>query len=123
MPALAVAPAGAVRHIVHRSRGQTHGPITRLMSPGDLGEVLKPFVFLDLFDNGGKPLSGFGLQYSSGEGRGSSLRHRGASALSGSAISLVGGAGRSSLPGQPPTGWSPTSTHEFEPERPIKPPA
>jgi redox-sensitive bicupin YhaK (pirin superfamily) len=66
MPALAVAPAGAVRHIVHRSRGQTHGPITRLMSPGDLGEVLKPFVFLDLFDNGGKPLSGFGLHPHSG---------------------------------------------------------
>ncbi len=28
----------------------THGPITRLMSPADLGEILKPFVFLDLFD-------------------------------------------------------------------------
>ena len=28
----------------------THGPITRLMSPSDLGEILKPFVFLDLFD-------------------------------------------------------------------------
>jgi redox-sensitive bicupin YhaK (pirin superfamily) len=66
MPALAVASAGAVRHIVHRSRGQTHGPITRLMSPGDLGEVLKPFVFLDLFDNGGKPLNGFGLHPHSG---------------------------------------------------------
>jgi redox-sensitive bicupin YhaK (pirin superfamily) len=70
MPALAVAPAntapGAVRQIVHRSRGQTHGPITRLMSPGDLGEVLKPFVFLDLFDNGGKPIGGFGLHPHSG---------------------------------------------------------
>lgn len=38
-----------VRAIVHRSRGNTHGPITRLVSPGDLGEFLKPFVFLDLF--------------------------------------------------------------------------
>jgi len=27
----------------------THGPITRLMSPSDFGEILKPFVFLDLF--------------------------------------------------------------------------
>jgi redox-sensitive bicupin YhaK (pirin superfamily) len=36
------------------------------MSPGDLGEVLKPFVFLDLFDNGGKPLDGFGLHPHSG---------------------------------------------------------
>jgi redox-sensitive bicupin YhaK (pirin superfamily) len=37
-----------VRAIVHRTRGNQHGPITRLMSPGDLGEHLKPFVFLDL---------------------------------------------------------------------------
>ena len=37
------------RAIVHRTRGSTHGPITRLVSPGDLGQVLKPFVFLDLF--------------------------------------------------------------------------
>src|SRR4051812_10755493 len=35
------------RRIVHASRGNRHGPITRLFSPGDLGEVLKPFVFLD----------------------------------------------------------------------------
>jgi len=38
------------RHIVHRTFGRRHGPITRLMSPSDLGQVLKPFVFLDLFD-------------------------------------------------------------------------
>jgi len=31
------------------------------MSPSDFGQVLKPFVFLDLFDNEGKPFSGFGL--------------------------------------------------------------
>jgi redox-sensitive bicupin YhaK (pirin superfamily) len=37
------------REIAYRTRGHTHGPITRLMSPGDLGELLKPFVFLDLF--------------------------------------------------------------------------
>lgn len=36
------------RTIVHRTWGQSHGPVTRLMSPGDLGQVLKPFVFLDL---------------------------------------------------------------------------
>jgi redox-sensitive bicupin YhaK (pirin superfamily) len=39
----------AAREIAYRTRGHTHGPITRLMSPGDLGELLKPFVFLDLF--------------------------------------------------------------------------
>ncbi|WP_411883345.1 pirin family protein [Polaromonas sp. YR568] len=37
------------RAIVHRTRGSAHGPITRLVSPGDLGEFLKPFVFLDFF--------------------------------------------------------------------------
>ena len=39
------------RAIVHRTRGGRHGPITRLMSPGDLGQLLKPFVFLDLFES------------------------------------------------------------------------
>nr|NUR36971.1 pirin family protein [Sphingomonas sp.] len=38
------------RRIVHRTRGVSHGPITRLMSPSDLGQVVKPFVFLDLFE-------------------------------------------------------------------------
>lgn len=38
------------RNIIHRTRGHGHGPITRLMSPSDLGQVVKPFVFLDIFD-------------------------------------------------------------------------
>ena len=38
------------RQIVYRGRGATNGPITRLMSPDGLGKLLKPFVFLDLFD-------------------------------------------------------------------------
>src|SRR5713101_3635939 len=38
----------AVREIVYRTHGHTHGSITRLMSPSDLGELIKPFVFLDL---------------------------------------------------------------------------
>ena len=38
------------RKIVRRTRGNRHGPITRLMSPSDLGQLLKPFVFLDHFD-------------------------------------------------------------------------
>ena len=46
------------RAITQRTRGQTHGPITRLMSPHDLGELLKPFVFLDLFDHEGPPFNG-----------------------------------------------------------------
>jgi redox-sensitive bicupin YhaK (pirin superfamily) len=39
-----------VRRIVHRTAGHRQGPITRLMSPGDIGELLKPFVFLDYFE-------------------------------------------------------------------------
>lgn len=35
------------RAIIFRSAGSTHGPITRLVSPGDLGALIKPFVFLD----------------------------------------------------------------------------
>jgi redox-sensitive bicupin YhaK (pirin superfamily) len=38
------------REIVLRSRGLTHGAITRLVSPGDVGELIKPFVFLDYFE-------------------------------------------------------------------------
>jgi redox-sensitive bicupin YhaK (pirin superfamily) len=54
------------RQIVHRTHGRRHGPITRLMSPSDLGDILKPFVFLDLFDDEGKSFSGFGLHPHSG---------------------------------------------------------
>jgi redox-sensitive bicupin YhaK (pirin superfamily) len=53
-----VKPRSRERQIVHRTRGQTHGPITRLISPSDLGELTKPFVFLDLFDI---PVSGESL--------------------------------------------------------------
>ena len=42
------APGGAGRRVVVRS-GLRQGPITRLMSPSDLGAYLKPFVFLDIF--------------------------------------------------------------------------
>jgi redox-sensitive bicupin YhaK (pirin superfamily) len=43
------------RAIVYRTRGHRSGPITRLVSPSDLGELIKPFVFLDhaVFDDGG----------------------------------------------------------------------
>lgn len=52
-------PAG--RCVVYRTRGRRHGPVTRLMSPSDLGELLRPFVFLDHFDTAGGSPSGFGL--------------------------------------------------------------
>src|SRR6267142_340312 len=55
-----------VRQIVRRTRGSSHGHITRLMSPSDFGQLLKPFVFLDLFDHSGGPFTGFGLHPHSG---------------------------------------------------------
>ena len=41
------------RRIAHRTKGHAQGPLTRLMSPGDLGELVKPFVFLDYFESAG----------------------------------------------------------------------
>ncbi len=59
-------PPAATRRVVHRTRGSSHGPITRLVSPSDVGELIKPFVFLDHFDlqpNGRQP---FGIHPHSG---------------------------------------------------------
>lgn len=46
---------------VLRHSGHRHGPITRLMSPGDVGQLTKPFVFLDdiAAPAGGGPRFGF----------------------------------------------------------------
>jgi len=66
--ATVITPAAiAARAIVYRTFGSQHGPIVRLMSPGDLGEFLKPFVFLDLFgfDTTGDH-KGFGMHPHSG---------------------------------------------------------
>ncbi|MEH2461590.1 pirin family protein [Nostoc sp.] len=38
------------RKIIHRTKGHRSGPITRLVSPSDVGELIKPFVFLDYFE-------------------------------------------------------------------------
>lgn len=62
----AVMNQSARSRIARRTRGQSHGPVIRLMSPSDFGRLLKPFVFLDLVDNQGKPFSGFGLHPHSG---------------------------------------------------------
>jgi redox-sensitive bicupin YhaK (pirin superfamily) len=48
----------SARRITNRTHGKNHGLVTRLMSPSDFGEILKPFVFLDLFDNEGEPFTG-----------------------------------------------------------------
>ena len=54
------------RAIVFRTLGSKHGPITRLMSPSDLGEQLKPFVFLDHFEAESSTFGGFGMHPHSG---------------------------------------------------------
>jgi len=56
----------AGRPIVLRTRGQRHGPITRLVSPSDVGELIKPFVFLDLFDISAATVPNFGWHPHSG---------------------------------------------------------
>jgi redox-sensitive bicupin YhaK (pirin superfamily) len=49
------------RSITTRTPGHRHGPITRLMSPGDIGQLTKPFIFLDYVEApaGGGPNFGF----------------------------------------------------------------
>ena len=61
----AIIPAPA-REVVFRTSGQRHGSITRLASPSDVGELIKPFVFLDHAEAKytGKPL--FGIHPHSG---------------------------------------------------------
>ena len=50
-------PPHSARAIVQRTRGRAQGFATRLMSPSDFGEILKPFVFLDFFDHQGAPFT------------------------------------------------------------------
>lgn len=54
------------RHVVHVTGGRKHGPITRLVSPSDIGQLIKPFVFLDhgAWEPTGRPI--FGIHPHSG---------------------------------------------------------
>jgi redox-sensitive bicupin YhaK (pirin superfamily) len=56
----------SARAIVTRTTGRQHGPVKRLVSPSDLGEVLKPFVFLDYFDSSVAPEMQFAMHPHSG---------------------------------------------------------
>jgi redox-sensitive bicupin YhaK (pirin superfamily) len=56
----------AKRPIVLRTRGSRHGPITRLVSPSDIGQIIKPFVFLDFFDISAANAPNFGWHPHSG---------------------------------------------------------
>lgn len=54
------------RQITYRTRGNRHGPIVRLMSPSDLGGIVKPFVFLDLFESDTRLMGGMPIHPHSG---------------------------------------------------------
>lgn len=52
--------------ITHRTRGTQRGFLRRMVSPGDLGEVMKPFIFLDHIHGPIAPGTGFGWHPHSG---------------------------------------------------------
>jgi len=60
------APGADARRIALRTRGRRHGPIARLVSPSDIGERIKPFVFLDHFEVVPRPEPLFGIHPHSG---------------------------------------------------------
>jgi len=59
-------PQSRVRRVVYRTRGYALGPITRLVSPSDVGQLIKPFVFLDYFDIEPRRAPAFGFHPHSG---------------------------------------------------------
>jgi redox-sensitive bicupin YhaK (pirin superfamily) len=58
--------SAAVRRIALSTRGHRHGPITRLVSPSDIGTLIKPFVFLDHAEVAPRPEPLFGIHPHSG---------------------------------------------------------
>jgi redox-sensitive bicupin YhaK (pirin superfamily) len=58
-PAESTISTDSARKIIYRTKGNRSGPITRLVSPSDVGELIKPFVFLDYFEV--PPMSGAGF--------------------------------------------------------------
>jgi redox-sensitive bicupin YhaK (pirin superfamily) len=54
------------RTIYAKYSGSQHGPITRLIDPSDLGNLLKPFIFLDYFNAEIQPGFGFPMHPHSG---------------------------------------------------------
>jgi redox-sensitive bicupin YhaK (pirin superfamily) len=64
--AVATPVSTATRRIVQTTSGRRHGPINRLMSPSDIGELIKPFVFLDHAEVVPKPEPFYGIHPHSG---------------------------------------------------------
>src|ERR1700741_429838 len=54
------------RPVTQQTRGRAHGPIVRLVSPSDLGQAIKPFVFLDHFEVDPSAAPMFGMHPHSG---------------------------------------------------------
>jgi redox-sensitive bicupin YhaK (pirin superfamily) len=54
------------RRITHSTHGRSHGSIVRLVSPSDVGELIKPFVFLDYFEAEPAHAPAFGFHPHSG---------------------------------------------------------
>ncbi len=54
------------RAITYSTRGHAHGSIVRLVSPSDIGELIKPFVFLDYFEADPAHAPAFGFHPHSG---------------------------------------------------------
>jgi redox-sensitive bicupin YhaK (pirin superfamily) len=65
-PTPAVSLVEQPRGIMHTTAGRGAGPIVRLVSPSDLGELIKPFVFLDAFDIEPSASPNFGMHPHSG---------------------------------------------------------
>ena len=57
---------GFPRPIVLRTRGHSHGTVTRLVSPNDIRLLIKPFVFLDYFEADPANAPDFGFHPHSG---------------------------------------------------------
>src|SRR5712664_3965833 len=65
-PLAKTAAEARARRVAYRTRGNSHGPITRLVSPSDVGELIKPFVFLDYFEIDPKNMPPIGFHPHSG---------------------------------------------------------
>jgi redox-sensitive bicupin YhaK (pirin superfamily) len=64
--AVATRPTTVTRRIVQTTSGRRQGPIARLVSPSDIGELIKPFVFLDHFNVAPRPEPFMGIHPHSG---------------------------------------------------------
>lgn len=65
-PQIGIRDTAAHRAIRYRTTGSGHGAIVRLMSPSDLGHLIKPFVFLDLFEGESSFINGMPMHPHSG---------------------------------------------------------